>query len=163
VTVTAVDTAGRAGQTTFTWSVAGRPSASAVALRVSRRTKAGLSFELSAGPYAAAIRGFALKAPSSAISFSGRRRSLSRGVSAFLSGRQRLRVAARFRPGTLSASLARTSRRFTVRLGWPELLISRRLAGQIAARHRPLLRLALAVTDSRGVTTTLLVAVRGLP
>jgi hypothetical protein len=58
--------------------------------------------------------------------------------------------------------LAPISRRFTVHLGWPELLISRRLAGQIAAGHRPLLRLILAVTDSSGVTTTLSVAARGL-
>ncbi len=161
VVVTATDSGGASAQASFTWTIAGRPAVSAVALLARSRTHVTLNLRLSAGAYAAAVRGLSLQSRSSGLGFSRHTQDLRHGLSVALRSHQPLPASSRLRQGSLRITLVRTQRAVSIGVSSPELLLGGRLYGQIASGRRPVVRIGLTVTDASGVSTTVIVAVRG--
>lgn len=161
VTVRATDSSGASALARFTWTVAGRPVLSAASLLARSRTRATLSLRLAAGAYAAAIHGVSFQSRSSGVGFSSRTQALRHGLAVALADHLPLRSTSRLRRGALAVALSRTQRSVSIQVSSPELLLGGSLSRQIAAGRRPVARIAVTVTDASGVSTTLVLVVRG--
>jgi hypothetical protein len=116
-------------------------------------TKAKLSFTLTAGNRAAAIKALSVALPAG-MAFSGSRKQLAKGIVVKTSGR-RLNATAKVSDGTLTIKLNAAARSVQVTIVRPAITTSTRLASKVKTRHVRTLQIRVTATDMRHETAHL--------
>jgi subtilase family serine protease len=163
VTVSAVDAFTNAGSTSFTWSVVvpGKPQlGNAHSLSGLGKGKPKLTFTVSAGSFAPALKSLTIKLPGG-LSFAKRAKSLTRGI-AVRAGSTKAKYTLKLKGGALTIAFKSTISKASVTVVGPAISISRSEETKIRAHKVKRLTLLLKAMDASKKTTSFSVAFKKL-
>jgi hypothetical protein len=155
VTLSAIDSAGTAGHTSFTWTIQGNPKLSRVSLSQVAAARGTLSFTLAAGRGAPKIKTVSV-APPRGLRFTKSRSKVS--VTGL--GGRRVKFSVSLQHGQLVLKFRAPAKRVRVTIAYPRLRASGALVSQLAHHRASRVTLSLRVTDVLGLLTRLTTKVK---
>jgi hypothetical protein len=155
VTIAAANGTGTSAQTTFAWTIQGKPTISHVSLGGVRAARPTLKFTLTAGRDAPALKDVSVTLPRG-LHFSRSRAKIS------VTGRTRrhLRFRAFLRHGSLVLQLRTARQQLHVTISYPRLRSTGSLSAQVSRHRTARLTVTVHVTDSAALATKLSAKVR---
>jgi hypothetical protein len=156
VTVTASVHTGQSGHSSFSWTIAGPPSASNSSLSGLSKRRPRLSFKVNAGTGAPALKSITVGLPSG-LHFASSARSLARGITVMDASGKALKFTVHGH-GALTISLGSTSGAVSVTIASPALAESAGLRNQVTRHKVKTLKVVLTATDASSSTSAV-----GLP
>jgi subtilase family serine protease len=164
VTVHAADQYTNAGSTSFAWSIAsrppkvGRPTAKSVTITGLGKGRPKLSFTLTAGSNAPALKGVTVTLPKG-LSFATKVKTLDKGIT-LKSGAKKLKFTAKVARGALAVAFKSATRSASLTLVKPAVTISKSEAASIRKHKIKQLVFKLKTTNASKQTTTLSVTLK---
>jgi subtilase family serine protease len=154
VTVSASDQFTNVGSTHFTWTIAsGKPGAKMTLSGIASR-KPKLSFKLSAGSNAPALKSVSISLPSG-LSFAKKAKTLAAGLKV-----QGSKFTAKLKHGVLTISFKKSLRNVTITLGRPAVSVSGSLASKVMHHKVKRLTVTLRATNTSNQTTRISVKLK---
>jgi hypothetical protein len=155
VTVFADDASGGSARAAFRWTVGGAPVASSRSLTGLSRRRAKLTFTVTAGPFAPAMKAVVVGLPPG-LGFAASASGLARGIVVTGPGGRRLKFTARRGAGGLTITLGSMVKSVKITIAFPAIRVSAGLAAKAKHRRVKALGVAVTATDASNQTANLM-------
>ena len=137
----------------------GKPSQSHASLTGLAKRKARLSFTVSAGSNAPAIKTISVSLPGG-LTFAGKTKQLTKGTSVTGANGKRLKFTVKRSHGTLQITLKSPASTVRVTIGGPAITVTAKLAKAVKHKRTKKLTVVLKVTDASHNTTRLTIRLK---